>query len=441
MSEWDVGGGFDSEAGQKNQPNNRVTGGKWHIGLTISCLIAVTAVSFLVAFLMKDRVRTFLEMGLVFALPFAVLMGVTFLVEKATQKMTPITSRGPQLIFATVTVVVAFVIGCLAEILHQPVIIEHVEPQYDYLLLVDKSGSMDFTGIEDACNEGLKSLLDEMEAENRVGIIAFENEIAGQVEMKPLDEVQKARILEIIEIPAWGQTNFGTLMNAAMQMVDRETDHSRTVRMILVTDGDEESLGDFNAFNTWAQEQNASGEKQVELCAIQLGPTPMLDMVKEAVRVTGGTIYDRVDTSELARQLQSLKSTKIIPERVDTLKATYDGMTADGKPNTPYMILTAALLLLQGALCGFSLMMMYSVNGQFRFQTILSPLMGICAFLLLNFGKTLGIAPAWICEGIAFSLFGIVFMRENQSGGAARQETKQTKPGAAPAADPGFDDF
>ena len=165
MSEWDVGGGFDSGAGQKNQPNNRVTGGKWHIGLTISCLIAVTAVSFLVAFLMKDRVRSFWEMGLVFALPFAVLMGVTFLVEKATRKMTPITSRGPQLIFATVTVVVAFVIGCLAEILHQPVVIERVEPQYDYLLLVDKSGSMDFTGIEDACNEGLKSLLDEMEAE------------------------------------------------------------------------------------------------------------------------------------------------------------------------------------------------------------------------------------------------------------------------------------
>ena len=105
------------------------------------------------------------------------------------------------------------------------------------------------------------------------------------------------------------------------------------------------------------------------------------------------------------------------------------------------LLLTAALLLLQGALCGFSLMMMYSVNGQFRFQTILSPLMGISAFLLLNFGRHLGISPAWICEGIAFSLFGIVFMRENQSGGTGKQMTKQTKANATPAADVGFDDF
>ncbi len=452
MSEWDAGGGFESEAGQKQSVNHRVSGEKLHIGLTISCLISVTAISFLIAWLMKDRVRTFWEMGLVFALPFAVLMGITFLVEKVTQKMTPIISRGPQLIFSSVTVVVAFVFGCLMEILHQPVIIEHVEPQYDYLLLVDKSGSMVFQDIEDDCQAGLKALLNEMEEENRVGIIAFDDVIRGQVDIEPLDEAQKTKIRGIIEITILIRdlgggyitgpgTNFSAIMNAAMQMFEKKTDRSRTVRMILVTDGDNTTVGDFDTFEAWAQKLNSSGEKQVELCAVQLGESPMLDMVKHAVRVTGGTIYDRVETSELARQLQSLKSTVVIPERVDTLKATYKGMTADGQPNTPYMILTAVMLLLLGALCGFALMMMYSVNGQFRFQVILSPLMGICAFLLLNFGRHLGIAPAWICEGIAFSLFGIVFMRENQSGGAGKRVPKQTKANAAPAADIGFDDF
>ena len=148
--------------------------------------------------------------------------------------------------------------------------------------------------------------------------------------------------------------------------------------------------------------------KQIELCAIQLGD-PMLSMVKEAVKATDGTVFDQTAISDLASELKSLKSTLTVPEPVDTLKATYEGKTADGKPNTPYVILTGALLLVLGLLCGFSLMIMFSVQGQFRFQVILSALMGICAFLLLNFGRYLGISPAWICEGLAFSLFGLVF--------------------------------
>ena len=121
-----------------------------------------------------------------------------------------------------------------------------------------------------------------------------------------------------------------------------------------------------------------------------------------------------------------MKSTLIIPEPVDTLKATYEGQTSDGKPNTPYMILTCVLLIIQGLLCGFALKIMFSVQGQFRFQTILSPLMGLAAFLILNFGRFAGIAPAWICEGAAFSVLGCVFMRENLNTGRSIPDVKKT---------------
>ena len=213
-----------------------------------------------------------------------------------------------------------------------------------------------------------------------------------------------------------------------MKLVDRMPQRNRTMRMILVTDGDEESIGSFSRFNVWASRLNESDsdENRIELCAIQLGNVPMLSMVKEAVNKTRGMIYDKVQMDELAKQLKSLKNTIIIPEPVDTLKATYAGQTADGKPNTQYMILTCVLLIIQGILCGFALKIMFSVQGQFRFQTILSPAMGLLAFLLLNFGRNVGIAPAWLCEAIAFSTFGLVFMRENMNTGRNPARMKKT---------------
>ncbi len=85
---------------------------------------------------------------------------------------------------------------------------------------------------------------------------------------------------------------------------------------------------------------------------------------------------------------------------------------------------------------------MFSSRGQFRVQVILSAAAGVAAFMLLNFGKSIGLAPAWVCEAVALSLFGLVFMNKNlsvsnTSGNAAVPDTA--------AADTGFysgsDDF
>ena len=435
MGDWDfddeASGGFDDQGSQRQCKKTVATGGL-HVSMTIVCLVVVSAVSFGIAFLMKDRVRSVWEMGLTFAAPFTALMISALLVEYKTNRMTPACSRKAQVCFAAVTILVAFVFGCLAEVLHQPVVIEHVEPEYDYVIVLDKSGSMVFTDLDQPCKKALHTMIDDMEDECRVGIVAFGDSIMGTNEVRPLDEVQRKAIHDIIDIDIpittetdgyqYGPgTDFSTAMNATMALINHLPERTRTVRVILVTDGDEAVIGDFSSFNNWVKEINDQDQtrKQVELCAIQLGD-PMLSMVKEAVNLTGGKVFDQTDPSELAKELMSLKSTLIIPERVDTLKATFEGKTADNKPNTPYVILTAALLFLLGLLCGFSLMIMFSLSGQFRIQVIISALMGICAFLLLNYGRHLSISPAWICEGLAFSLFGLVFMRENGMGGAKK---------------------
>lgn len=436
MSEWDNDEELQSGKSSKKAQQSRNTGGL-NVGMTAACFLAVTAVSFLTAWLLKDTVRNFLLMGVTFAAPFAALMCSAMAVEKATARMTPITSRNAQMICILVTVVAAFVIGCLAELLHQPVVIEHVEPEYDYVIVVDKSASMSYNHIEEPSKKAINGLVASMEDVNNVGIVAFSKNLTNNTQpIRPLDENQRKRIKEIINKPTGSGTNFSEAMRDAMKLVEDMPERTRTVRIILVTDGDWESIGNFDVFNAWAERLNSQtpGKKQVELCAIQLGSTPMLDMVKDAVNKTGGTIYDKVQADELAKQLLSLKNTLIIPEPVDTLKATYAGQTADGKPNTPYMILTCVLMILQGFLCGFALKIMFSYQGQFRFQTILSPLMGLCAFLLLNFGRYLGIAPAWICEAVAFSAFGLVFMRENLTTGrpAPRQPAPSGKQKKAP---------
>jgi len=449
MGDWDfdndVSGGFDEQGSQRQGRKPSAAGGL-HVPMMIACLVAVAAVSFGIAYLMKDRVRSFWEMGLTFAAPFAALMGSALLVETKTNRMTPACSRKAQACFAAGTILVAFVFGCLAEVLHQPVVIEHVEPEYDYIIVLDKSGSMVFTDLDEPCRKALHTMLDDMEDECRVGIVAFSDELMGCEDIRPLDEEQREKIGKAIdiEIPitktAYGLegpgTDFSVAMETTMSVVDRMADRNRTVRIILVTDGDSAVHGNFNSFTQWAKKLNEQNpnQKQIELCAVQLGD-PMLSMVKAAVNSTEGKIYDQIEPSELAKELKSLKSTLVIPESVDTLKATFEGRTADGKPNTPYVILTAALLLLLGLLCGFSLMIMFSLSGQFRAQVIISALMGICAFLLLNYGRYLSISPAWVCEGLAFSLFGIVLMRENGMGGAKKSAKVKEEPGAFDTSD------
>lgn len=450
MGEWD----FEDEVSgstEKGHGNDFPAGGL-NVPMTLACLIGVAAVSFGAAWLMKDRVRSFWEMGITFAAPFAALMISALTVESSTSKMTPACSRRAQTLFGTVTVAVAFIFGCLTVVLHQPVVITHVEPEYDYVIVEDKSGSMIFTEMEEPSKEALHTVLDNFESECRVGYITFGSEVTGEAEIHELDAGQREKISALIdqEIPVTDLgggrmtgpgTQFTLAMRAAQRLVDSLPERVRPMRMILVTDGDDDSEGNFETFSQWAEKINEGPEEtHVELSVIQLGNS-VLPMVREAVQKTGGQIYDRTDPKELAAALGSLKSVLVIPEAVDTLKATYNGQTADGKPNTPYVILTGIMLLLLGLLCGFSLMIMFSLRGQFRIQVILSALAGICAFLLLNFGRFLpGDFPAWICEGTAFSLFGIVFMRENLAGSGNRKASAAKKPKTAAAGTDAFID-
>ena len=431
--------GFDF-GGAVSQPAPQPGSGGLNVPMTAACLLGVTAVSFLVSWLMRGTVRNEWQMGLTFAAPFAALMLCAMLTEHATGRMTPSCSRGAQLICMAATIAGAFLVGVLAESLHQPVV-----ERYDYVFMLDKSGSMVFENLDEPSRKAMHDMVAGMEEADRVGFVAFDNSIRASVPIGRLDAERRRRVEQAIEteIPIvthsdgtmeGAGTDFSAAFEETRKLIETRSDQSHTVRVILVTDGDDQVIGSPTAFSAWMRQVNA-GRKRVELCAVQLGGA-MLPMVKDAVRGSGGLIYDNTNPAELLSALQEMDETIT----VDTLKATYAGKTADGRPNTQYKILTCVFLVILGLLCGLSLMVMFSLSGQFRFQVILSPLMGIAAFLLFNWGRLIGIAPAWICEAIAFSLFGLVLMRGNGLG-AAPAVSKTAPPAQFPPDADGFGTF
>ena len=106
MNEWDFEN--DSGASGNSAGNAGRVAGKLNVPMAIACFLSVAAVSFAVAWFMKDRVRSFWEMGLTFAAPVAALMGSALLVEHATSRMTPQVSRNAQTVSVLITVAAAF---------------------------------------------------------------------------------------------------------------------------------------------------------------------------------------------------------------------------------------------------------------------------------------------------------------------------------------------
>ena len=427
MSEWDF-----NESGSSSGNSARYTTGGLNSAMSIVCLLVVAGVSFLMAWLMKDVVRSFWQMGLTFAAPFAALMFSSLMVERNTHLMTPSTSIGPQRWFALATIVVAFAVGCLTVLLHEPVKI--MVGQYDYVLAIDKSWSMN--GERDRkCQEAVNKLIDGLSDNTRVSVVVFDDGILDSTDLLPLAADHRKRLSAAVAIRPNGGTKFDPALNEARRIIDQAGDHNRPVRIVLLSDGDG-SFFTYKDFIQWAQ----NAPNKVELSAIQINGRTKNE-VRSAVEATGGTIQDEASVDKLGTNLGKVISSGN-SEDVDTLKATYNGQTADGKSNTTYKIMSLVMLVLLGLLAGFSLMIMFSSRGQFRVQVIISAAAGVAAFLLLNFGKSIGLAPAWVCEAVALSLFGLVFMNKNlsvsnTSGNAAVPDTA--------AADTGFysgsDDF
>ena len=136
---------------------------------------------------------------------------------------------------------------------------------------------------------------------------------------------------------------------------------------------------------------------------------------------SGGAAVMGYDTDNVLENLQTFVRADGDMVRADTASAR---------------VLCGLMLALEGIAIGLGMTLLLSVHGQKRFQAVLSPALGILAFLLLKVLPHPEGIPQWILEGIAFSLFGLVFMRRNFTGagrGINGRAAAQKTAGASPA--------
>ena len=262
----------------------------------------------------------------------------------------------------------------------------------------------------DASIRLMSDLLPKLNPDNLVGLVTFNEQVLDAVLPAPQTDEQRTLLTGALNRPIGGATYFSPALDKALEIVENSPSaRKHATRIILLTDGVESLTTDANAaLSSHVDDYLARCKKQNITVSLVLTANGSADESLTALaNGSGGTITTADGIPELVDGLCILNL-----KDLDLLRSD------DPSART----ITFILLLLEGLTLGFGLSLMLSVSGQFRFQLILSPLMGIAAFFLLKMTSGM-IQPHWIAEGLAFSLLGIVFMRRNHESGSYRPST------------------
>ena len=413
--------------GDWDQPNakqpSKAIGGHWHAAQTVTALLVVTALSFLMAYLTRNiQKRPIWMMGLIFMVPAAAMLFSALFVENATSAMTPSFSRKAQTIVALVATLLTFVVGCLSDLIYLQGFIQHD----NVIFVLDKSSSQTELSIggntRDEDNKtALRRIIDQMSDGDLTGLVLFNDSVISSVPLAPLSQDQRAHILSSISTSPSGGTYFYQPLNEALKMAESSSQaQKRKTKIVILTDGQEfqDNIAKSLCYNTADVIARCKAVNAVISC-VQTS-TQMDTSVTTVISRTGGEGVYVNNAAQLASTLSNISLSD-----QDLLRSG----------DSSARVISLIMLLLEGLTLGFGLSLMLSVSGQFRIQLILSPLMGIAAFFLLKMMSG-NIKPYWIAEGAAFSLLGIVFMRRNHESGSYRPAPQQGSNQAPASGDP-----
>lgn len=429
------GDGFFDDGSSAPQKQQRNGGGGLHIPLALLSLLLTAGASFGMAWLTRDiPQRGALLLGCTFALPALTVMLTALVLEKMNSAMTPSYSRKGQLGVAAVTVLVCFIIGCFGEVVSGFSMYKPVEatptptpaptptpyvapPQYNYILLLDKSSSME--GSYNAeCVNAVNAFLEDTADDVYVGVVAFSDEIIGSSNPVPMGNRKDADLQSVIRQTPRGLTDFVLPIQEALQMIsDTDLPADRATRVILVTDGSSD-IEDETAetFIQLFHDNNAS------LSCLQI-TTYTTPAVEKMVKETGGMLLEVQDVDKLHETLLLASQSEPTPSPTPTpaptptpepiiVKDVLREVSSHSRSESWRSSLwtSAIMLVAEGLAIGVALTLMLSRRGQRRFQPVLSVLMGVAAVLLLILPET----GTWLNEAAAFSCFGLVLMKKNR---------------------------
>ena len=429
------GDGFFDDGSSAPQKQQRNGGGGLHIPLALLSLLLTAGASFGMAWLTRDiPQRGALLLGCTFALPALTVMLTALVLEKMNSAMTPSYSRKGQLGVAAVTVLVCFIIGCFGEVVSGFSMYKPVEatptptpaptptpyvapPQYNYILLLDKSSSM-LGSYNAECVNAVNAFLEDTADDVYVGVVAFSDEIIGSSNPVPMGNRKDADLQDVIGQIPQGLTDFVLPIQEALQMIsDTDLPADRATHVILVTDGSSD-IEDETAetFIQLFHDNNAS------LSCLQI-TTYTTPAVEKMVKETGGMLLEVKDVDKLHETLLLASQSEPTPSPTPTLAPTptpepiiikdvlREASSHSRSESWRSSLWTSAIMLVaEGLAIGVALTLMLSRRGQRRFQPVLSVLMGVAAVLLLILPET----GTWLNEAAAFSCFGLVLMKKNR---------------------------
>ncbi|MBR2661543.1 MAG: VWA domain-containing protein [Clostridia bacterium] len=435
MSEWD-------DPAESKKLEKSVSAGSWDVVMSIAALIAVAAVSFLAAYLTKDVLsRPIWMLFLSFAAPVAALMLAVFLKEKISPSMTPSSSRKAQLILAACTVAAAGLVGCFCMVSNveargEQTVVMH-DGWSDVLIILDKSGSMN--GISESgdgtldkmATEAVIDLINRMDESTRVGMLidvgwAENNDPIYTIPLEerafPIAELNpdyRQKLIELARCETAVNEHFPRAFEVACDMINAYDGENGELSIVIISDG-QDCTGEFRASDFY----DRLHDRGVKVFYLYVVPEYSKEMELLASRTGGESIYVN-NLSDLMDKMQEVT-------KVPVYETVYKDALRDIDESGTAKAVTGILLAVLGLLIGITLTVMFSLQGQKRFQLILSPIMALLAFAVLAFGKEI-IPVAWIREGIAFTLLGVVLMRKNRSSGF---EAKSRPAAAAVSTDP-----
>ena len=424
------------------------SGGRWHVMLTLLCLALTVVVSFLMAWLTRYMPsRGIWLLGLTFAAPAFTVVCSALVLEMATGAMNPSYSRMGQAGVALAVVIACFIVGCFGEVtsgfsrqMVQPTVTPTVVPTptptvvpsptpeppgVHYLIVLDKSGSMSGNADKQSI-ASVQSLLEKLPDNTWVGLVLFDEQVIQDIPMRMLTSGVRADLKKALETPPGSTTNFFVALSAAIDLADQAALPSGDlVRIVMVTDGSAEM--DYTERSSLQQRLQRRPEISISALYISNAKSTSLS---QTVNTTGGMV---VDVNSLSDLTKGLITVSLAQYPTSTPVPTPTPTPVPTPPPEPIVIvdvvretagdnvfafdsslwITSVMLIAQGVIMGIGLTVMLSRQRQRRFQLILSILSGIAA-ACVTASPLFGAGAAWLREAVAFSTFGLVFMKKNR---------------------------
>ena len=413
---------FDQEdsLGSRNpKVRKQSVSGGWYWPLTVLSLVLVGGLSFLMAFLTKDvQERPVWLMGLVFLVPAGAMFFSAMLLEFTTGAMTPSVSRGAQMKVSAAATLATFLVACLCDGVY--LFGGFAGDSSDNLIFLDYEKDISGNSTTD---QAVMKVLDDLylksgkRVETALFMFSFQNTDSDQNTVIPLRPFTKDQLEEMREALIEGKRNGSVFYGheRAYEMAEA-CENGKPTRIIIICDGSI-TYGDGHYTRTeWDRDLERLKKDQIKLYFMGRG-TPGEGMLY-VTEHSGGTTVMGYDTDNVLENLQTFVRADGDMIRAETASAR---------------ALSGTMLILEGIAIGLGLTMLLSVHGQKRFQAILSPLLGILAFLLLKILPRPEGIQQWTLEAIAFSLFGVVFMRQNytSAGSGSKRKAAARKPAGA----------